>query len=351
MIGRNDNYKKGALTSHPRTMVDYYSVLGVPRDADEDTLKKAYRKLALKWHPDRNPDKTAAEKKFKEVSEAYEVLSDKEKRTVYDQYGEEGLKGGVPPPNGFSFGEGMQGSRHGGGRPFVFTSGGGRGFRPRQAEDIFRDFFGAGADPFSAMYDDEEEEDFGRPFGRQFRRQPTPVLRKSLPCSLEELYTGCTKKLKVARKLIDAQSRRPVVAEKILTVQIKPGWKAGTKIKFPGEGDEMPDGRIQDIEFVIDEKSHPVYSRDGDDLRAPLYINLGEALTGFSKKISTLDGKELAVTNKNVTQPEQQMRFPGRGMPNQKDPRVKGDLILTAKVAFPVNLSEHQKDILGKANL
>ena len=80
-------------------MVDYYAVLGVNRDADEETIKKAYRKHALKWHPDRNPsNKTAAEQKFKEISEAYEVLSDKNKRAIYDQFGEEGLKGGVPPP-------------------------------------------------------------------------------------------------------------------------------------------------------------------------------------------------------------------------------------------------------------
>lgn len=334
-------------------MVDYYAVLGVSKDADDEALKKAYRKLALKWHPDRNPEsKATAEKKFKEVSEAYEVLSDKDKRAIYDQYGEEGLKGGAPPPSGFPFGAGGRFSS-GGGVPFTFrTSGGGHGFRPRRPEDIFRDFFGAGFDPYNmGMYDEEDDmEGFGGTFGGR-RRPAMPVLRRTLPCTLEELYTGCTKKLKVARKLIDAQSRRQVNAEKILTIQVKPGWKAGTKIKFPGEGDEMLDGRIQDIEFIIEEKAHPTYTRDGDHLRANLYLSLTEALTGFNKKIMTLEGKELSVSNRSVTQPDQQMRFTGRGMPNQKYPTTRGDLILTAKVAFPLNLTDHQKDLINQANL
>ncbi|KAJ3265504.1 hypothetical protein HK104_006283, partial [Borealophlyctis nickersoniae] len=135
---------------------DYYGILGVSKDADEETLKKAYRKQALKWHPDRNPNnKEMADRKFKEVSEAYEVLSDKNKRAVYDQFGEEGLKGGMPNgagggaggfPAGFSFG-GPGGGGFPGGPTFTFTSGGpggGGGFRPFQpssAEDIFRQFF------------------------------------------------------------------------------------------------------------------------------------------------------------------------------------------------------------------
>lgn len=350
-------------------MGDYYAILGVPRGADEEALKKAYRKLALKWHPDRNPDnKAQAEKKFKEISEAYDVLSDKEKRAIYDQYGEEGLKagGGTPPPNGFPFAggaEGRPGTRFGtgaagSGPTFMFTTGGGRGggYHPRRAEDIFRDFFGAGFDPFNAMDEEEDDEAYGggHPFARGFgggRSAAPSVLRRVLPCSLEELYTGCTKKLKVARKLIDAQTRKPVSVEKIITVQIKPGWKAGTKIRFPGEGDEMPDGRIQDIEFVVEEKPHSTYSRDGDNLRCNIALTLGEALAGFTRRISTLDGKEINVSNKNVTQPEQEMRFPGRGMPNQRDPSRKGDLLIKAKVTFPTVLDERQRELIKQARL
>lgn len=336
---------------------DYYKVLGVPRDAEDDALKKAYRKLALKWHPDRNPnDKLLAEKRFKEISEAYDVLSDKNKRAIYDQYGEEGLKssGGVPPPTGFPS-AGAQGGP-GWNKPrsanFSYTSGG--RYRPRQAEDIFRDFFGAGFDPFSAMDEDEEDDGLrrGHPFARGFsgvRRRSPSVLRKALPCSLEELYTGCTKKLRVSRKLLDAQSGRQVMTEKILTVQIKPGWRAGTKIRFPGEGDEMPDGQFQDIEFLLEVRPHPVYTREGDHLKTTVIISLNEALTGFTRKLVTLDGKELTISNKNITQPDQEMRFASRGMPHQKDPSLRGDLIVMAKITFPTMLSEHQKELIRQA--
>lgn len=355
-------------------MADYYSILGVSKDADDDALKKAYRKLALKWHPDRNPNnKTAAEKKFKEISEAYDILSDKQKRAVYDQYGEEGLKAGGAPPNGFPFG-GAQGAGSGGrggafpGGFFFTTSsggsrggrggggGGGGGFHTRRPEDIFREFFGAGFDPFSAM--DEDEDDFGgggsggghrfgpTSFGR--RSSAPPSVRKTLACTLEELYTGCTKKLKVNRKLMDA-SGKTITAEKILTVNIKPGWKAGTKIKFPGEGDELPDGQKQDIEFILEEKPHPHFRRESNNLHSIIPLSLVEALTGFSKKITTLDGKELAVGNKNVITPDQEMRFPGRGMPDQKNPTRHGDLVLKAKVTFPTQLTENQKSLIRQA--
>ncbi len=342
--------------------VDYYKTLEVSRDADIETIRKAYKKLALKWHPDRNPtNKEVSEKKFKEVGEAYEVLSNAEQRQIYDQYGEEGLKGGAPPPGANGSGRSFNfGGAQGGESPFVFTSSmGGGGFRHRAADDIFRDFFGPSFDPFGGaggarahMMDDDSP--FGgstSSFGRR-AAGPPPVasLKRSLPCSLEDLYNGCTKKLKVSRKLIDARTRKQVVAEKVLTIQIKPGWKAGTKINFPGEGDELEDGRVQNIEFIIEEKPHAHFVRDGDTLKANISISLAEALTGFSRRISTLDGAELAVSNKEVTRPSQQLRFPGRGMPNQKDPSKKGDLILTALVNFPTGpLTEEQKAALRAA--
>ena len=145
-------------------MVDYYAVLGVNRDADEETIKKAYRKHALKWHPDRNPEnKAMAEQKFKEISEAYEVLSDKNKRAVYDQFGEEGLKGGVPPPEGGSGAGGFEG-RFPGGTFFQFSSTGGGPFRPSRPEDIFAQFFG-GSGFGQGLFEEEDEGPFAA-FGR-----------------------------------------------------------------------------------------------------------------------------------------------------------------------------------------
>ena len=168
---------------------------------------------------------------------------------------------------------------------------------------------------------------------------------------MEELYNGTTKKLRVSRKLTDATTGKQVAVEKVLTVQIKPGWKAGTKIKFPGEGDEMPDGRYQDIEFIIDEAPHSMFTRDGDNLRMTIKLTLGESLLGFSRRVAMLDGKELVVTNKNVTQPDQEFRFADRGMPNQKEPLKKGDLVIHCKVIFPSSLNDQQKELIRQAHL
>lgn len=364
-------------------MVDYYKLLGVNRDADEETIRKAYRKLALKWHPDRHQDnKEQAQKQFKAISEAYEVLSDKNKRAIYDQFGEEGLKNGAPPPGAEGFGGearfpggsffnfassgGGRGGRAGfGGNSGFFGGGASGGFRPTNAEDIFRQFFGgAGGDPFASFGDFDDDDDDGgfssfKPRTRYQQQhqqhsagpaggKPAPAVYP-LRCTLEELYTGCTKKIKVTRKLIDPQTRQPTPAEKIISVTVKPGWKAGTKLNYTGEGDEYAPGRRQDIQLIIEEKAHPVFRREGDDLHATVNLTLEEALCGFSKTITSLDGKELKVSNKAVTVPNQQLRFSNGGMPNQKDPAVKGALIVTFKMTFPPTLTEEQKRLIHQA--
>ncbi|KAJ3414801.1 hypothetical protein HDV05_006048 [Chytridiales sp. JEL 0842] len=374
----------------------YYDILGVPKSATDDQIKKAYRKEALKWHPDRNPNqKELAEKNFKRLAEAYEVLSDPNKRTIYDTYGEEGLKAGPPPPGagagGFPAG-GMGGFPGGGaaggfpgfppGATFTFTSSGPGGaggraggftpFTPSSAEDIFRQFFG-GRSPFAGMggmgggdFMDTSDDDSGNPFAsfgqgsggasmpggfNTSRPKATPHQRKSphaptvvsrqLPVSLEDLYKGTTKKLKVTRNLLTSAP-----AEKILTVNIKPGYKSGTKITFKNEGDEVPPGgAFQDLEFVIEEKPHPRFKRQGDTLTMDLEISLEEALCGFAKRIETLDGRTLEVkgaSGNSVCRPGEEIRVKGEGMPNSKT-GVKGDLMVVLKVKFPERLTESQK--------
>ncbi|KAI9104942.1 hypothetical protein DFS34DRAFT_221968 [Phlyctochytrium arcticum] len=369
---------------------DYYAILGVKKDADEDALKKAYRKMALKWHPDRNPDnKEAADKKFKEISEAYEVLSDKQKRTIYDQFGEEGLKGGMPAggagaggmPEGFGgfpgfagFGGGG-GARPGGARTFVFNSGGGgpggagfSPFTPSSADDIFRQFFsgmggmGGGMPGMGKMGGDamDTDDDFGgmggmpggffgggpgrggpKSAGRGGARQPTSVQRQ-LPVSLEELYSGATKKLKVTRKHLNGTS-----SEKVLTIAIKPGWKAGTKIKFANEGDELPTGDTQDIEFVIAEKPHDRFKRDGDNLRINLDIELWESIAGFTRQIFGLDHHSISVSGAQSSipvRPGQEILVRGEGMPISKSPGKKGDLLVEINVRYPSSVTPAQKE-------
>ncbi|KAG1047178.1 hypothetical protein G6F46_009879 [Rhizopus delemar] len=349
---------------------DYYSILGVSRDADDETIKKAYRKLALKWHPDRNKDKAdVAHAKFQEIGEAYEVLSDKNKRAIFDQYGEEGLKGGAPPPgDGGAPGGGFGGFPGGG--TFRFSTNGG-GFHPSNADDIFKHFFSS----FGGMDDGfgggmpggfSSFSSGGMPgmggsmpgMGGGFRRaggfrqqqqqdpEKPPAIKRPFPVSLEDLYKGCTKRLKVTRKLRDGATGRPVQTDKILSITVKPGWKAGTKIRFPGEGDELENGTTQDIEFVLEEKPHPVFKREGDNLRMTIQLTLLEALTGFQKKIKTLDDRTLSVNNtKSVIQSGQESRVSGEGMPNSKTGK-KGDLIVTYEVKFPTSLTDHQKQQL-----
>uniref|UniRef100_A0A5B6ZQP2 J domain-containing protein n=1 Tax=Davidia involucrata TaxID=16924 RepID=A0A5B6ZQP2_DAVIN len=285
--------------------VDYYKILQVDRNAKDDDLKKAYRKLAMKWHPDKNPNnKKEAEAKFKQISEAYDVLSDPQKRAVYDQYGEEGLKGQVPPPGAGGFG----GTSEGGG-PTMFR------FNPRSADDIFSEFFG-----------------FSSP----------AAIERTLPCSLEDLYKGTTKKMKISRDVIDA-SGRPTTVEEILTIEIKPGWKKGTKITFPEKGNEQRGVIPSDLVFIIDEKPHSVFKRDGNDLIVTQKISLVEALTGYTAQLTTLDGRSLTIPINSIVSPTYEEVVKGEGMPIPKEPSRKGNLRIKFNIKFPTRLTSEQK--------
>lgn len=340
--------------------VDYYSVLKVPKTATEDDLKKAYRKLAMKWHPDKNPNnKKEAEAKFKQISEAYEVLSDPQKRQIYDQEGEEGLKGGMPPP----------GASHG------FSNGGGSHtfrFNPRNAEDIFAEFFGS-ASPFGGMggmggmggrggragpFGDGMFGGFGggenvfrtTDGGQGFRSfgdapaQPrkAPAVENKLLCSLEELYKGSTRKMKISRSIADA-SGKSMPIEEIVTIDVKPGWKKGTKITFPEKGNEQLGVTPADLVFVIDEKPHETYKRDGNDLITTKKVSLVEALTGCSFSLPTLDGRTLNLNIPEVIYPGYEKVVPKEGMPVAKEPGRRGNLRIKFDINFPSRLTSEQK--------
>nr|AEE92843.1 Potato virus X SL1 RNA interacting protein 2 [Nicotiana benthamiana] len=331
--------------------VDYYKVLGVDKNATDDDLKKAYRKLAMKWHPDKNPNnKKAAEAKFKQISEAYDVLSDSQKRAVYDQYGEDGLKGGVPPPGA---------GGPGGGSPFFSTGEGPQSFRfnTRSADDIFAEFFGfsspfggaGGRGPrFGGTFGDDMFASFGEGGGgggastyQSAPRKEAPI-QQNLPCNHEDLYKGTTKKMKISRDVADASGKRMQVVE-ILTINIKPGWKKGTKITFQEKGNEQPGVIPADLVFIIDEKPHRIFSRDGNDLIVPQKISLVEALTGCTVQLTTLDGRNLTIPVNNVIQPNYEHVVPGEGMPLPKDPTKKGNLRIKFDIKFPVRLTTTQK--------
>jgi len=320
----------------------------------------------LKWHPDRNQGSEEASQKFKEISEAFEVLSDKNKRTIYDQVGEEGLKGGGAPPPGAGAGPSGFGGFPGG-ASFTFTSGSG-GFSPTDPHRIFEQIFSSGFPPFSGlggmggmggrtpMFDEPAGGPFfggmpgGMPHVRTQQRstsapapQPSEITRP-FKLSLEDLYSGSTKHLKVSRKLLDGSTE-----EKVLEIQVLPGWKAGTKIRFPRAGNEQPNGSEQDLAFVVEEKPHPVFTRDGDDLVCSLKIPLVEALTGSDTKkvLELLDGRKLQVPYPlGVVKPAQETRVVGEGMPIRKQASLKnkGDLVIRWDVQFPDRLTPSQKE-------
>jgi len=332
---------------------DYYSILGVARGATDEEIKKAYKKSALKWHPDRNPNnRKQSEEKFKELAEAYEVLSDKNKKEIYDRYGEEGLKGGMPAGP-------AEGS---GGMPNFFRSGPSGGstsfrFTPSQADDIFAQFFG-GRNPFSSMggmggmggvgggrrsamfgEEDEEMEDVFGGMGRSRGPKKAATIKRTFNCTLEELYSGCTKKMKITKTLMDPSGKGTSV-EKILVIDVKPGWKEGTKITFEREGDERPGEEPADILFVLKEKAHARFKREGNNLLYTAKISLKQALTNPVIEVLTLDNRKLRITvNEGVVTPSTKQVIRGEGMPVAKNPGEKGDMIITFDIQFPARLS------------
>jgi DnaJ homolog subfamily B member 4 len=353
-----------------------YDLLELQPGASQEDIKKAYRKGALKYHPDKNKGKPDAGEKFKEVSQAYEVLSDPEKRKVYDQYGLEYLlRGGRPePPPGADMGGmpedfgGMPGggfggfqTRPGGGRSFHFStgSGGGGGFKFNDPNNIFAEFArsGGGGTEFG------EDEDifslfsgFGgggrRSGGAQMRpqRPKTPevtVVERPLYVTLEELFHGTHKKLKMKRKTYDEDSGKRRVEDKILEMDIKPGLKAGSKIKFKAVGDQGADGSQQDMHFIVTEKPHDWLRRDGDDIRTTVNLSLKEALTGWQTTVTTIDGRKLPISGGGPTKSGYEERFPQLGMPSKK-PGKRGDMIVDVQVEFPKSLTQSQKSELKK---
>ncbi|XP_030449620.1 uncharacterized protein LOC115672020 [Syzygium oleosum] len=323
--------------------VDYYNVLGVNRSATDEDLRKAYKRLAMKWHPDKNPiDHKEAEAKFKLVSEAYDVLSDPQKRQIYDLYGEEALKSAdFQPPSPASAG----------GRARANSS---FRFDPRDADDIYDDFFGGspggrrGGGSRARVFGENVERNGNREARRDLpeKKKPPPVESK-LVCSLEELYKGGRRKMRISRVVHD-EFGNPKSVEETLKIDIKPGWKKGTKITFPEKGNHEPGTIPPDLIFVIEEKPHDVFKRDGSDLVVTQKVTLLEALTGKTLNLMTLDGRNLIIPVMDIIRPGYEVSIPNEGMPVSKEPSKKGNLKIQFDIAFPLSLSAEQKSDLTR---
>lgn len=332
---------------------DYYQTLGLARGASDEEIKRAYRRQALRYHPDKNKE-PGAEEKFKEIAEAYDVLSDPRKREIFDRYGEEGLKGSGPSggssggANGTSFSYTFHGDPHamfaeffGGRNPFDTFFGQRNG---EEGMDIDDPFSGFGMGGFPNM-------NYGRsrPAQEPTRKKQDPPVTHDLRVSLEEIYSGCTKKMKISHKRLNPDGKSIRNEDKILTIEVKRGWKEGTKITFPKEGDQTSNNIPADIVFVLKDKPHNIFKRDGSDVIYPARITLREALCGCTVNVPTLDGRTIPITFKDVIRPNTRRKIPGEGLPLPKTPEKRGDLVIEFEVIFPERIPPASRTILEKA--
>jgi DnaJ family protein A protein 2 len=343
---------------------NYYEVLGISQNSSDGDIKAAYRKLAMKYHPDKNQGNAEAESKFKEISHAYEVLSDREKRRIYDQFGEAGLEGGPGGAGGF----------HG------------------DPMDIFNQFFGGGFPGFQ-----------GGGFGAQ-SRQPSrgENVVVELHMTLEELFEGATKTIRYRRNVLcsvcdgtGSKSGNPPVTcpdcngrgMKVMTRQmggfiqqstvvcptckgegsiidkndicsacdgkrvssevtvnklkIQPGTRNGAQLAVKGEGSQVPAGPAGDLVVVVYEEDHPVFSRHNDDLILMPKIGLKDALCGLDMTLQGVDGAPIRIKTPpgTVVKPGEILTIPGQGMPKSGVQGKRGQLLVKCEVEMPDKIS------------
>ena len=344
---------------------DYYEVLEVSKGASAEEIKKAYRKMALKYHPDKNPGDKAAEEKFKEAAEAYEVLSDDNKRARYDQFGHAGM-GGAGGFGGGGFGGGMN-------MEDIFS----------QFGDIFGGHFGGGFGGFGG--------------GGRAQQARGSNLRVRIKLNLEEMVNGTQKTIKVKKmKLAPGATSKTCptcngsgaqikvmntmfgqvqtqttcatcqgvgkVADKIpaganaqgliredeeVTIQIPAGARDGIQLNVRGKGNEAPfGGSPGDLFVVVEEEEDKTIKREGDNLHQELYISFAEAALGTSKEIQTVGGK-VKIKVDAGTQSGKILRLSGKGLPSL-DSYGKGDMFVHINVWTPQNLTAEQREFFEK---
>ncbi len=383
---------------------DFYEVLGVKRGASAEEIKKAYRKLAKEHHPDCNAGDKCAEDKFKEISEAYQVLSDKEKRREYDMFGHVGP--GAPPPGGGGWAPGP-----GGGQSYTWSAGpggvnfnvedlfgGGQGMGGADIGDIFSEIFGGAGKRGGRRADFR-----GSPFGGGFDMGPQPGrdVEANITISFDDAMKGgvhgftlnrngrcptCsgTGKNKSGKSrtcsACNGAGRRQVAngganvnvvcsacqgtgqvylepcpgcagsgkksGPETISVKIPPGVKHGGRLRVPGKGEEGPDGRAGDLFLIINVSPHKYFRREGDDLHIDLPVTFTEAALGAKVEVPTLEGKA-SLKIPAGTQGGAVLRMKGKGAPHPKS-RGQGDLYVHLKVAVPKKTDKKTRQLLNE---
>lgn len=300
---------------------DYYKILGVSKTAEQKDIQKAYRKLARQYHPDINPNNKEAEEKFKEINEAYEVLGDPEKRSKYDQFGQDWQHYEQAQRQGSASGgfDWSQYARHQG------QPGGGQYYSYSTAEDL-QDLFGQGG-----QYSDFFETLFGRA-GAQNRNQGPRRGRDSeatVQITLEEAYRGTSRMLSKDGREVE--------------VKIPAGVKTGSRVRIPGQGTPgQSGGQVGDLYLIVEVLPHDRFERRENDLVTEVELPLYTAVLGGKITVPTLDGTvQLSIPPE--TQNERMFRIRGRGIPQIKNPDQKGDLFAKVKVRLPHNLTDEQR--------
>jgi molecular chaperone DnaJ len=333
---------------------DYYEVLGVTRDADDDTLKKAYRKLAMQYHPDRNVGDHEAEAKFKEATEAYEVLRDPPKRQLYDRYGHQGLEGVAMPNFGGESVMDLFGELFGG----VFAGGrrgprGGRDLQMTVEIDLVEAFRGVRKE--IRVPREETCSDCGGS-GARCGTQPAAcrrcggrgvVLQGQGFFRIQQTCGSCGGRgVVIPDPCPKCRGNGTVEVERELTVHIPPGVDNDVSIRLPGEGEAGDPGAPPgDLFCVIRVRKHALFVRHGQDLHCEVPVTFSQAALGSAIDVPTLDGRFITHNLRRGTQGGEELRIPGRGMPHLRGGR-HGNLVVHVRVVTPRNLSKRQEELL-----